>query len=487
MRKLLGFGAAILVAPLLTCVPCAWAAPTETVLHVFDGTDGESPAGGLVRDQAGNLYGVTGRGGTVNASCPHVPPIQGGAVPDGCGVVFKLTPPAAGQTAWTETTLLKFGGTTGSTPSGDLILDSAGNLYGVAGTGGSPACPGNAKQAADRGCGLVFELTPPAPGKPGWTETILHRFVGTDGALPAGDLVMDADRHLYGVTSYGGGKNAACPADTKTGRPAGCGLAFELTPPKTGKAWTMKILHEFGGANDGTSPLSKLTRDSAGNLYGTTSGGGLKPAACAADASSGVPAGCGIVYRLNAPATGKTLWTEAVLHRFTGGAGGATPIGAVVLDKGGNVYGTTYLGGTSSYGPLGTVYKLARPASATTLWPLTILHDFGTGGGANMDGAYPYAGLLITPTGLLIGTTSDGGNQRLGTVFTLAPPAAGKTVWAESLLYTFALGKQENGYVPYGGVVRDAAGNIYGTTISSAVEKNGAGVTGDGTVFKIAP
>ena len=176
-----------------------------------------------------------------------------------------------------------------------------------------------------------------------------------------------------------------------------------------------------------------------------------------------------------------------MLHRFTGGAGGSAPEAPVALDTAGNLYGTTYLGGGSPYGALGTVFKLTRPATATTLWPLTILHDFGTGGGVNLDGAYPYAGLLVTPTGVLIGTTSDGGNQRLGTVFKLAPPAAGKTAWTETILHDFSAGTQPNGFLPYGGVIRDAAGNIYGTTLASAVLVNGAEVTGDGVVFKIAP
>ena len=491
MRRLLGFGAAVILAPLLMGVHGVRAAPTETVLHVFHGADGESPSGGLVRDAAGNLYGVTGRGGTINASCPTVPPVNGNAVPDGCGLVFKLSPPAPGKTAWTETILYKFSGPDGSSPSGELIFDKAGNLYGIAatgGAGGASACAGSATAGSFEGCGLVFELTSPPPGKPRWTETILHHFTSGDGALPSGGLVMDGSGHLYGTTSNGGGTGAACPANKKNGVPAGCGVVFELTPPKPGRvAWTIDVLHKFAGGADGGKPLAKLVRDSAGNLYGTTSAGGLAPASCAANPNNGVPAGCGIVFKLNAPAIGKTLWTEAVLHRFTGGPGGAAPIGPVVLDRAGNLYGTTYLGGSSPYGALGTVFELTRPATSTTLWPLTVLHNFGDGNGPNLDGAYPYAGLLITQSDFLIGTTSDGGNQRLGTVFKLAPPAAGRTTWSESILYSFNAEPHPNGYLPYGGVIRDVDGNLYGTTIASAFLDHGTGKTGDGVVFKIAP
>jgi len=491
MRTLYGFGAVMIAAPLLMGVHHARAAPTETVLHVFNGKDGHSPSGTLVQDAAGNLYGVAERGGTINTACPAFPTVDGSTFPDGCGLVFELAAPAAGKTAWTETILYEFSGPDGSSPSGDLIFDKAGNLYGTTTTGGEggSACSGSKTAGTYAGCGLVFQLAPPRPGKPGWTQTILHRFTNADGSQPSAGLVIDTAGHLYGTASNGGGTSAACPVNKKNGVPAGCGVAFELTPPKPGQvAWTYDVLHTFTSGTDGNDPLAKLVRDSAGNLYGTTAGGGLTPASCAADTSSGVPAGCGTVFKLKPPAAGKTEWTETVLHRFAGAAGGANPIGSLVSDKDGDLYGTTYLGGTSAFGPLGTVFKLAPPAAGQSIWPLTILHDFGTGPGSVQDGAYPYAGLLITPTGLLVGTTSEGGNQNLGAVFKLTPPAAGKTAWSESILYSFALGANPDGYAPYGGLIRDAAGNLYGTTLAAALPGNGGqGKTGDGVVFNIAP
>ncbi len=489
MHKWLGFAAITIAAPLLTGVHHARAATTESILHVFNGTDGHSPSGALVQDAAGNLYGITGRGGTISTACPAFPTVNGSTAPAGCGLVFKLAPPASGKTAWTETILYKFSGHDGSSPVGDLIFDKAGNLYGTTATGGDVplACAGSKTAGTYAGCGLVFQLAPPRPGKPGWTQTILYRFTNADGSQPSAGLVIDAAGHLYGTASNGGGTSAACPLNKKNGVPAGCGVAFELTPPKAGKAaWTFDVLHRFASGTDGNDPLAKLVRDSAGFLYGTTAGGGRAPASCAANASTGVPAGCGTIFRLKPPPPERRCWTEAVLHRFVGDAGGANPIGQLVLDKAGDLYGTTYLGGTSALGPLGTVFKLAPPATGQAVWPLTILHDFGTG--PVEDGAYPYAGLLMTPTGILIGTTSEGGSQNLGAVYRLTPPAAGKAAWVDSILYSFKLGAHPDGYVPYGGLIRDAAGNLYGTTVAAALPGNGGqGKTGDGTVFKIAP
>jgi hypothetical protein len=488
MRKWFGFGAAI-AACLLISAPGVRAASTESILHVFNGTNGQSPSGALVQDSAGNLYGITGRGGTINTSCPSFPAVNGSKVPDGCGLVFKLVAPAAGKTAWTEDILYEFSGADGSSPGGDLVFDKAGNLYGTTATGGenAPACAGSKTAGTYTGCGVVYQLAPPRPGKPRWTQTILHRFTNADGSQPSAGLVIDAAGHLYGTASNGGGTHAACPVNKKNGVPAGCGVAFELTPPKAGKAaWTFDVLHRFTSGADGNDPLAKLVRDSAGYLYGTTAGGGRTPASCAANASTGVPAGCGTIYRLKPPAAGKTEWTEAVLHRFVGNAGGANPIGSLILDKAGDLYGTTYLGGTSTFGPLGTVFKLAPPTAGQIVWPLTVLHDFGTGPAE--DGAYPYAGLVMTPAGILVGTTSEGGSQNLGAVYKLTPPAAGKTAWVDAILYSFKLGAHPDGYVPYGGLIRDAAGNFYGTTVAAALPGNGGqGKTGDGVVFKIAP
>lgn len=202
----------------------AW---TETVLYSFSGGDGEYPHAGLIADSAANLYGTT---------------ISGGA--NGDGTVFALTPPAEGKTVWTETVLHAFGGKDGESPNAGLITDSAGNLYGTTIEGGT------------FGEGTVYRLTPPAEGETDWTETVLHSFKSKDGEEPYAGLLAGGGGNLYGTALYGG-------AD-------GTGTLFELTPSGS----TLTVLHAFKG-NDGEEPFAGLIADSAGNLYGTASQGGL--------------------------------------------------------------------------------------------------------------------------------------------------------------------------------------------------------------------
>src|ERR1019366_934096 len=208
------------------------------VLYSFihNGTDGGFPQAGLIFDAAGNLYGTTSEGGT-SSSCSG-----------GCGTVFELTPTAGG--GWTEKVLHNFNsnGTDGANPYAGLIFDAAGNLYGTTTVGGTYYY------------GTVFELTPTAGG--GWTEKVLHSFNynGTDGNNPQASLTIDAAGNLYGTTSGGG-----TYGNYK-------GTVFELTPAAGGD-WTETVLHNFVGP-DGAAPLAGLIFDAAGNLYGTTSGGG---------------------------------------------------------------------------------------------------------------------------------------------------------------------------------------------------------------------
>jgi uncharacterized repeat protein (TIGR03803 family) len=284
---------------------------TEKILHNFsyNGTDGIVPNGGLVFDGAGNLYGMTFEGGLISCSPFFL----------GCGTVFELSPAAEGR--WTETILHNFSndGTDGYAPCcGALILDRAGNLYGVTGGGGTD------------NYGAAFELTPAAGGN--WTETVLHSFsFGTgDGYFPQGSLTLDGQGNLYGTTVYGGVYSH--------------GTVFELTPAGGG-SWTETILHSFDqtiGGPDGSAPSSDLIFDSAGNLYGTTGAGGIY--------------GLGLVFELS-PAAGGT-WTEAFLHNFQQtfpGTDGYTPGPMLVFDAAGNLYGTTVYGGAEAGG---TVFEL---------------------------------------------------------------------------------------------------------------------------------
>jgi uncharacterized repeat protein (TIGR03803 family) len=196
-------------------------------------------------------------------------------------------------------------------------LDRAGNLYGTTAAGGT---------GAGLGSGVVFKLSQTSRG---WRETVLHNFRGNDGAYPSAPVTFDTAGNLYG-TAIGG---ATCSGGV------GCGLVFKLSPHVDGN-WTYTVLHGFGGM-DGDEPLAGLTFDAAGNLYGTTVGGGAF--------------GEGVVFKL--VPNGDGTWSERVLHSFQKGAGGANPLVAVTFDPDGNLYGTTVDGGFGVYGG-GVVYKL---------------------------------------------------------------------------------------------------------------------------------
>jgi hypothetical protein len=265
----------------------------EKVLYSFQGgTDGAVPAGGVVFDKAGNLYGATNQGGSTSCS-----PIAD------CGTVFQLSPPAQKGDPWTETVLYTFKGkqsNDGDSPSGGLLIDTQGNLYGVTGYGGTGNC---IILGITGGCGTVYELSPPKQKGDAWTETILYSFPTTkQGYLPNGELVFDSTGNLYGATSFGGTKGTTC--DKFYG--GQCGVVFELSPPRTkGGKWTEKVLHAFAGGTDGAAPNSGLLRDRKGTIYGTTFAGGNQ----ACNFGQG-EIGCGIVFKLLPPSKKGGAWTE---------------------------------------------------------------------------------------------------------------------------------------------------------------------------------
>lgn len=295
--------------------------------------------------------------------------------------------------AQTFTVLYTFSGTDGANPYAGLIRDKAGNLYGTTLNGG-------------RGAGNVFKLDTAG------VLTTLYSFTDRpgDGTHPYGNLVRDPWGNLYGTTPTGVGLKLVH------------GIAYRINAAgKEAKP------HVFAGApSDGSNPFAGLIRDKAGNLYGTTGGGG-----------SGCPTqnGCGIVFKLN---NGK----ETVLYNFTGSADGdgADPAGVLIQDSAGNLYGTTELGGDIS-NPAGIVFKLDPTGKET------ILHTFTSGA----DGGQPAAGLILDAAGNLYGTTIQ------GTIFKMD-----KTGNNYSILYTFSGGA--DGSEPYAPVVMDKAGNLYGTT-----------------------
>jgi uncharacterized repeat protein (TIGR03803 family) len=356
----------------------------STNLHKFAGgtKDGSSPQAGLAFDSAGNLYGTTWQGGLY-----------------GAGIAFELSPSPASTSGWTYSVIYNFGASyaDGEEPQTALAIDASGNLYGSTISGGNTT-----GYCHNLSCGVVYELSPSSSGT--WTETVLHSFSGSDGAWSRGTLVFDTAGNLYGTTEYGGNLT-----DCDGG---GCGTVYELSPNGSG-GWTQTVLYNFTGESDGKYPwYAGVIFDSAGNLYGTTGGGGH---------NSQCNGGCGVIYELSPNGGGG--WTETVIHSFTGdddtpGAAGAWPEYNLTADASGNLYGGAYWGGKDGDG---VIYKLSP--SGGGIWTESLLHYF-TGGSA---GAYPYqSGLTFGSDGNLYGMTIGGGNvsdcnNGCGTVFRVTP------------------------------------------------------------------
>jgi uncharacterized repeat protein (TIGR03803 family) len=283
-----GYGTVFNVQPTCNDGSCSW---TESVLYRFKGSgDGRNPQAGVILDAKGNVYGTNVNGG-------------GGKV----GVVYEMSPSADG---WIYEVLYTFtGGQDGANPSSLLMFDRAGNLYGTAATGGSPGCGGF-------GCGTVYQLSPSGSA---WTENTLYSFLDEDdGAEPTGGLVRDSAGNLYGST---------CCGDRNGG------TVFEISA--SGGNWVFNLAYDLVG--EGPGPQETLVRDAGGNLYGSSWGDGLY--------------GQGAVFKLTPTAEG---WTYTSLHDFTGGADGGNAEGNLVMDSAGNLYGTTYEGGTGA----GVVFEI---------------------------------------------------------------------------------------------------------------------------------
>jgi uncharacterized repeat protein (TIGR03803 family) len=365
--------------------------------------------------------------------------------------------PAAAIGGASESILFSFPGfgmfAGGATPEAGLVRDAAGNLYGTAAAGGAFAC----------NCGVVFMVSPPASGSGPWTETILHTFQGypSDGGVPLANLVFDAAGNLYGTTLIGGASQA--------------GTVFKLSPPAAGQTqWSESLLYEFSGANgDGQFPYSSLTFDGSGNIYGSSFLGGASNE--------------GMAFELVPPTAGATAWNLVPVHSFAGGSDGANPISGLAFDSSGNLYGTTFTHGVAGFAG-GTVYRLSPSGGAFTE---TVLHTFtGVTIGSAFDGALPYGNLVLDSKGDIFGTTLAGGAGQIipgeasnaGTVYEVSPVSGG--TWHESLIHSFngdtGDPSTEDGESPYGGVVFDSHGNLYGTTAQG-------GSSDFGTVFSLTP
>lgn len=398
------------------CIPTLFAdgvVAQETVLHVFGGTqnDGKYPIDGLIRDASGNLYGVTGEGGTY-----------------GHGAAYELSPKESG--GYTEKILHSFNlnGTDGAYPNGGMILDSAGDLFGTTTNGGTGTCGGY-------NCGIVFELIPQSNGT--WKEKILYNFQnnGVDGTAPIESLVQDKSGNLYGVTYTGGTSNR--------------GTVYQLQP-KSGGVWSENILHSFsynGKTNfDGSNPEASLTINAAGQLFGTTTQGGAH--------------NYGTVFELVRNGGG---WAEKIIHSFDfNGTDGISPLSGVTFDASGDMYGITNAGGAFNAGSL---YELVAESGGA--YSESILLSFDSN-----DGSLPYGNVIFDASGNLYGTATAGGSSGNGVLFELTPDGGS---WNETILYAFPTG----GYNPDGNIALDPVGNIYGTT-------QFGGSAHDGVVFEVS-
>ena len=440
------------------------------------GGSGSSPSLGSIGSPSGTAGGsgtspgTSGGGGTASSGSGSGSSGSSGSGGSGSGS------PAA------ETVLYAFGTNgsgDGSEPSGTLVMDPSGNLYGTTALGGS------------NNTGTVFEWTPAG------VEHVLYAFGpsgGTDGYAPNGALTIDATGHLFGTTQQGGAGNALTPptglgavfrispagvesllhsfvfgstppdgsqpfsgviqntagdlfGTTSTGGANGTGAVYEITA-----AGSESLLHSFGptGSGDGANPYGGLIMDASGDLFGETSGGGAN--------------GTGAVFEIQAGGS------ESVLYSFgaTGGGDGSDPVGSLSMDAAGNLYGATQYGGANG---TGTIFEL------TTAGREQILHSFGAAGSG--DGNQPNGNLLINAAGDIFGTTSGGGSSRLvasggGEVFEITPTGS------YSVLYEFGQNGGSDGTNPGGGLIEDSSGNLYGTTVSG-------GDHGAGTIFRITP
>ncbi len=331
------------------------------------------------------------------------------------GTVFEIV--NTGGSYGSPVTLTKFTGSNGTNPTSVLLIDSAGNLFGTTYAGG----------ASNKG--TVWEIA--KTGSSYSSPTTLASFSGSgNGMNPIDGLLVDAAGNLFGTTSGGGS--------------SGVGTIFEL--PKSGSLYgSLSTLLTFTGSN-GSNPHGGLIADAAGNLFGTTIGGGTS--------------NDGIVFEL--PKSGSSFGSLLTLGTFSG-SNGIAPYAMLTADSAGNLFGTTLSGGASSHG---TVFELAK--SGSSYGSLTTIASF-----TGSNGADPLAGLLIDGAGSLFGTTWHGGTSNVGTVFEIAK--TGSTYGSIAVLASF---NGTNGSVPYGTLIADAGGNLFGTT-------SGGGANSDGTVFEL--
>lgn len=409
------------VFALSTMISHSVQAQTFTVLHSFTGGgDGGQPEAGLTMDAAGNLYGTTLSGG--GTSC------NGG----GCGTVFKLKHSGSN---WVLNPLYSFNGVSdGLAPQGRVTIARDGTLYGTTSQGPRGDCGG-------WGCGTVFRLRPslsaPHSALAPWSETVVFAFDNGVGSLPQGDLVFDQSGNIYGTASYGAQYT--------------CGAIYELTP--SGGGWTETVLYQpRGNGGDGCGPEGGIVFDTSGNLYGVYYQGGQN--------------NWGAVYQLRPSGP---PWTQEILYSFNESSTGAAPIGGLIMDNLGNLYGSNTYGGLDGGG---IVFEV-QPGNGG--WSFNPLYYF-----TGHVGIGPEDKLVMDASGNLYGTTYYEGAYSMGSVFKLTPSDG---AWTYTSLHDFTGGN--DGKYPISSLVFDTNGNLYGTASAGGIGNCPYG--GCGVVFEIAP
>jgi uncharacterized repeat protein (TIGR03803 family) len=342
---------------------------------------------------------------------------------------------ATTTSAQTYNVLWEFGYSIGASPEGQIAEDASGNLYGTTSWGGG-----------ESECGTVWELSPPAAAGGAWTETSIHIFSCTsNGYYPLGGITIDKLGNLYGTTSQG----------VLSG-----GTVFKMKPPITpGGPWSFSNIHVFASASgDGSEAASPVTLDSAGNVYGTTSGGGTY---------KGQNAG-GIAFKLTSGVGG---YKETILWNFGGPGDASYILSGLRSDASANWYGTSYYGGAYGYG---SVFELSPPTGGGTAWTESVIYSF-TGINSSI-GEYPQGSLVIDAQGTLFGVAGGTSGTCCGAVFQMKPSTGGG--WTTKALYTFT--KTSDGYVPIGLTMDPQGQNLYGVTMTTDARD------GNGVVFKLA-
>jgi uncharacterized repeat protein (TIGR03803 family) len=398
--------------------------PTLTTLASLNDTNGSDPEAPLLLDATGNLFGTTRTGGT-----------------NFRGTVFEVMKTAGGY-ADTPTTLINFDGSA-ALPTTGLIADSAGNLFGTTLAGGS-----GTGQMHDLGGGTVFEVVKTASGYAS-TPTIVAgdfngSFNGRTGDTPQ-ELIMDADGNLFGTS--GGGAN-------------GAGTFFEIPKTASGYESTHTVLFNFNGTN-GQAPSGPLIADSTGNLFGVTGSGGIS--------------NNGTVFEIMKTAGGYAD-APTTLASFSGGAGGLIPSDGLVADAAGNLFGVTSWGGFSDAqrsGGYGTVFEIAKTDSGYSSTPIILASFHGS------DGARPIGGLIVDAAGNLFGTTAEGGTSSNGTVFEIMKTTSSY----DSTPIALVNFNGSNGDFPEASLTVDSTGNLFGTTAFGGANNNGTVFELTGTGF----